>query len=163
MKATLERTFMKMAWCGIAVALVVAPASASATVLTYYPDTAPSSSHDPQDLDRQFCYSWTISGMPIAGSAYQINSAYFHVQELVQLGQHVRTVSIWNCSIQRWSLGRPIDAAHATTPDVDRSKQPGLHADAGIDAGVRRQRARALKVQVALCLSGCFSSPPYVV
>jgi PEP-CTERM motif len=67
---------------GALVAMLV-PVSASATVLTYYPGgSAGSASNDLGDLDHQFYYAWTITGIPTVGAGQQINTAYITFKNL---------------------------------------------------------------------------------
>ncbi len=70
-------------WMIVATVAVLVPASASATVLTYYPGgSSASSSNDLTDLDHHFYYAWTITGIPTVAAGQQINSAYITFKNL---------------------------------------------------------------------------------
>jgi hypothetical protein len=57
--------------------MVTVPATAGATVLTYYPGgSAASTSNNLGDLDHHFYYAWTITGIPIVPVGQQITSAF---------------------------------------------------------------------------------------
>jgi hypothetical protein len=70
---------------GALVALLLVPASASATVLTYYPDPGTGANNNLGNLDHttsQNFYAWTIQGIPVITAGQQISSAYLTFKSL---------------------------------------------------------------------------------
>jgi hypothetical protein len=63
-------------------AMLALPASASAAVLTYYPSGSATGTNDLGDLDHQFYYAWTITGIPTVPAGQQITSAYLTFKNL---------------------------------------------------------------------------------
>lgn len=63
-------------------AMLVLPSSASAAVLTYYPSGSAAGDNDLDDLNHQFYYAWTITGIPTVAAGQQITSAYLTFKNL---------------------------------------------------------------------------------